>query len=197
MSVNTSITNALVVLVVIMLVAGLVMGLAFAGTDLFNPKTSTARANEIDRASEYQAQKDAIDLESYRQESDIRAAALEEQLRQEAEFRRQQQEQELAHQRELQALALKWFEIRQSVLLGVIAVTLLLAGGGLAFYLTSLGYRVLRQRHDPWQSAEWRESVRTLARSNEMLLRHLQLAGFQTGSPVVIGGNGHHREPVI
>lgn len=186
MTVNTSVTSAVVALVLVSIVVGAVLGLALGESDLLNPYTHKAQAEAMEETNKFQSQKAAIDLEFYQ-----------EQLRQEAEFHRQQQEQELAHQRELQALALKWFEIRQSVLLGAIAVALLLAGGGLAFYLTSLGYRVLRQRHDPWQSAEWRESVRTLARSNEMLLRHLQLAGFQTASPVVIGGNGHHREPAV
>ena len=128
MSVNTSITNALVLLVIVLLIFGAVTGLAFAGTDLFNPKTSAARANELNQATDSQAQMAAIARKAY-----------EEQLRQEAEFRQRQHEQELAHQRELQALALKWFEIRQGVLLGATVVAVLIGGGGVGVYLGLVG----------------------------------------------------------
>ncbi len=196
MSVNTSVTSALVGLVVVMLVAGLVMGLAFTGTDLLNPRTSEARANEMNQATEYQAQMDAIDLEHHQWELEAQAAAQEEQLHQETEFQGQRQEQELAHQRKRDALRLTLLQIREGVLLGAGVLALLSVGGGLTFYLVSLGRRAQRLQRDPWQSPEWRENMRRLAQANERLLRHLESSRRSPDKEVAGGGNGRHREPV-
>lgn len=132
-------------------------------------------------ASEYQAQKDAIDLEFYRL-----------QKQQEAELRQQQYEQELAHQRELQVLALKWYETRQGVLLTAAVAALLLTSAGLAFYLASLGYRNLRPQPDIRPSPELRKRMRDLARANELLQRQIEMDRWQPLDQPIIGGNGHH-----
>ncbi len=77
MSVINPVTYALVVLVIVALVAGLVVGMALAGTEILNPYTSQAKANEINQNTEYQAQVNSIDLENRRRELDERQKELE------------------------------------------------------------------------------------------------------------------------
>jgi len=85
-SVNTFMTSALVWLVIVVLVAGLVMGLAFAGTDLLNLPTAKAEAGDIERASRHQEQVDEINLKYYEQERQAQADERKEQYHQETEF---------------------------------------------------------------------------------------------------------------
>ncbi len=195
-SVNTFMTSALVWLVIVVLVAGLVMGLAFAGTDLLNLPTAKAEAGDIERASRHQEQVDEINLKYYEQERQAQADERKEQYHQETEFQGLEQEQKLIHQHEQQAVALFWLHVRQGVLLGVGSLVLLSVGGGLTFYLISLGRKTQRLQRDLWQSPEWRESMRCLAQANERLLRHLESSRRSPGKESASGGNGRHREPV-
>jgi hypothetical protein len=192
---NVSVTGALVKLVIVVIVVGLLMGLAFAGTDLLNLPTAKARASEMERASRNQERVDEINLEYYEQERQVQAGEREEQYRQETEFQRRKQERDLAHHQERHALELGLLQIRETVLLSVVTVVLLLAGGSLAFYLISLGRRATPAQRDPWRSPEWRDSIRLMARTNERLLRRLKLYQQPTGEAVTAGGDGRHREP--
>jgi hypothetical protein len=188
---NIFATNALVKLVIVVIVVGSLMGLAFAGTDLFNPHTSRAKANEMNQDTEYQYQRDAIDLEYYEQERAIQLALQRQQL----EFQRQRDRQQLAHQRERDARALAFMPIRDGIILGMGSLVLLAACGGLTFQFISLGRKPRHVQRDPWQSPEFRQSRRLLAQANEQWLRYLELSQQPSTEAVTIGGDGHHREP--
>jgi hypothetical protein len=114
MSVFNSISNALVALVVIVIVAGLALGLAFGQTDLVNFMRNGAEAEAQHIANQYQAAQNEIDLAQYRIERQI------------------QSEEALRVQRESNALRLErdaqWTDVATKILLGL--------GLGLSFALS-------------------------------------------------------------
>lgn len=190
MSVNTSITGAVVVLVVLMLIAGAVLGLALSDTDVFNPYNGRAEANRMNVEAEYEAQVQTADLEYYRTERAAQAAAVVEQYRQEVEFRRRQQEQELANQLDRQGLELALYKLGVTVLLAVGALALLVVGGGAAYYFVSLGRAAQHRRQDPWRSPEWRRAMRQVGQYNEIWQRYRRAGQSEGASATVGGGNG-------
>jgi hypothetical protein len=182
MSVNTSITGALVVLIIVVLAAGLIMGLAFAETDIFNPRTSKAEAHQIQQDTDYENKKRAIELEHYQRELEAQAT-----------FEEQQRQLDLEKQRKRQALDLAWGPIRQAVLLAVV----ISIGSGLTYYLVSIGHRARRAQADPWQSPIWRENMRRIAQLNEYLLRTVQSSRQPSATKADVAGNGREREPIL
>lgn len=190
MSVNTSITGAVVVLVVLMLIAGAVLGLALSGTDVFNPYIGRAEANIMSMEAEYEAQVRTADLEYYRAERSAQTAAVVEQYRQEVEFGRRQQEQELANQLNRQGLELALYKLGVTVLLAVGALALLAVGGGAAYYFVSLGRAAQHRRQDPWRSPEWRRAMRQVGQYNEMWQRYQRADQHAEASGAIRGGNG-------
>jgi hypothetical protein len=190
MSVNTSITGAAVVLVLVMLIAGSILGLALANADVMNPHTGRAQARQIEQETDIQVQRAAIDLEYYQRELEAEAQAREEQRRQEAEFRRQQQEQELAYRRERQRMELILLQMREVVLTTVLGLAILAVGGGIAFCLVALG-RERWMSPDGSAEREWRMMARRLAQANERLMRYQGLARQPSGN-----GDGRWREVV-
>jgi hypothetical protein len=167
--------NALVGLVIVLIFVGVLMGVAYAGIEWLNPMTGQARADEMERATAYQTQLDELELEQRRQA----LTAREEQLRQDAEFREQQHELELAHQRERAALDLKLAPIRAVVLWGAMGLALLVASGGLTYYLISLGQQRRSSNLALQEAAGLRKNMRTIANANEWLANHLEASQQQ------------------
>ncbi|MDW8069163.1 MAG: hypothetical protein RML46_09635 [Anaerolineae bacterium] len=180
MMVNQSVTGALVGLVLIALVAGFVMGTSFADADILNPYRSQAEAERIRQETAIQAQREAIDLQTYQQEQDLRLKALKQQLADERAYR-------LALQ-ETKIFILRAFGITAAITIGLAAFILSIA----------LAFRILAQARRLWiqSSAEGqalRERVRRLARENERLTRRLGLLEQET---TTVGGDNGHREEV-
>jgi len=202
MSVNTSVTGAFVVVVVILLTAGLLWGLFSADIDLLNPYTSRAEAYRMQQEADLEARRGEIDLETYRQEQEIRL-----------DFQRRQAEQDLAHQRELHQTELALLRMRETVLTALMGLAVLSAGGGGAFYLFSRGRRAWVEarppREEELQAAlrrlaqkeqkekELRAAIARLARENERLERRnealkqqLRLYTWMPAEDLTYDGNG-------
>jgi hypothetical protein len=132
MSVFNSISNALVALVVIVIVAGLALGLAFGQTDLVNFMRNGAEAEAQHIANQYQAAQNEIDLAQYRIERQIQSEEAGRAIRTETDAKIAQTEEALRVQRESNALRLErdaqWTDVATKILLGL--------GLGLSFALS-------------------------------------------------------------
>jgi ABC-type transport system involved in cytochrome bd biosynthesis fused ATPase/permease subunit len=164
MSVNTSITNAVIGLVLVTILIGAFLGVLLGGTELLNPYSSRATAQQMEMETAIQAQRENVDLEIYEQEqADLLA------------FRQAQRELELAHQAEKQALDLKMTRIRGTAFTIAGCVAMVLVGGGFAFYLIS----AVRRNRDSVDKQEEIDRLRNellrLARANEQLSRRQSL----------------------
>jgi hypothetical protein len=170
-----------IALVITLLIAGIIVGLALSQVDLLNYFTSQAEANRMNLETQHQAQRWEIDLEYYRRERAAQAAARQEQYRQDIE-----------HNRERHALEMTLVTVREVALLTAGLLVLLTVGGGLAYYVVSLGRAARSRKADPWQDASLRAYARRLAQANERLERRLELS--QETVPEEPGSNGRGRE---
>ena len=171
--------------IVVLTGLGVALGGVLGGTDLVNPETNHVKALLMQQEAALQAERAAADLEIHKQEQ---AARL--------EFQEQQQSQELAYQKDRQQIALAVFQVRETVLTGVLSLVLALVGGGLTFYLVSIGRRAWSRTDSGARLQEWQALARRLARDNERLLRHFEL-GQQATETIVRGGDGHRQEKVV
>jgi hypothetical protein len=132
MSVFNSISNALVALVVIVIVAGLALGLAFGQTDLVNFMRNGAKAEAQHIANQYQAAQNEIDLAQYKIERQIQSEEAGRATRAETDAKIAQMEEAMRVQRESNALRLErdaqWTDVATKILLGL--------GLGLSFALS-------------------------------------------------------------
>lgn len=180
MTIHNSITGALVLLVIVMVAIGLLAGLALSDSDLINPYRNQAEAERIRQEAAIQAQREAIDLQTYQREQELRLLALEQQQADERAYRQSWQETKLALLR----------TAGTTVIITVNLALLILA--------IALAFRLIAQARHTWMqsSAEvqsMREQVRRLARENERLTRRLNL--LEQEMALTEGGNGHHKEP--
>lgn len=167
MMVNNSVTGALVLLILAVVVIGLVAGLALSNSDLVNPYRNQAEAERMRQEVAIQAQRKAIDLQTYQREQELRLQALE-----------QQQADEQAYRQARQKTGLALLQIGGLVIIGAVGVAIVMIGGAAAF-------STIRLRPARAGEEELRVLVRRLARENERLHRELLLFG---------NGNGR-REP--
>jgi hypothetical protein len=132
MSVNNSISNALVALVVIVIVVGLALGLTFSQTDLVNFMRNGAEAEAQHIANQYQAAQNEIDLTQYKIERQIQSEEAIRATRAETDAKIAQTEEALRVQRESNTLRLE----RDAQLTDVVTKILLGLGLGLSFALS-------------------------------------------------------------
>jgi len=182
MIVNNSVTGALVLLVITTLVIGLVAGLAISNSDLVNPYRNQAEAERIRQEAALQAQREAIDLQTYQREQELRLQALEQQQADERAYRQSQQE-------------IRLFLLRMAGTTIVVTVDL-----ALLILSIAAAFRIIAQARRVWvQSSaevqELRAQMRNLARENERLTR--QLNALQQETALTEGGNGRHEGRLI
>lgn len=79
--------GALVFLVLLLVVIGLVAGLALSNSDLINPYRNRAEAERIRQEAAIQAQREAIDIQTYQREQELHLQALEQQQADERAYR--------------------------------------------------------------------------------------------------------------
>jgi len=182
MMVNNSVTGALVLLVLAMVVIGLVVGLALSNSDLVNPYRSQAEAERIRQEAALQSQRETIDLQAYQREQELRLRALEQQQADERAYRQARQETQLFLMR-----------MAGTTIVAILDLALLILFIAVAFRIIAQARRVWTQSSAEVQ--ELRAQMRRLARENERLTR--QLNALQQEMALTEGGNGRHEERPI
>lgn len=182
MMVNNSVTGALVLLILIILVIGLVAGLALSHSDLVNPYRNQAEAERMRQEAATQAQREAIDLQTYQREQELRLQALEQQQADEQAYRQAWQETKLSF-------------LRTAGTTVVIAIDL-----ALLILAIAAAVRIIAQARRVWTQSsaevqELRKQMRHLARENERLTRRLNL--LEQEMALAEGGNGHRKESAV
>ncbi len=182
MMVNNSVTGALVLLILTILVIGLVAGLALSNSDLLNPYRNQAEAERMRQEAATQAQREAIDLQTYQREQELHLQALE-----------QQQADERAYWQARQETQLSLMRLAGTTIMATIDLALLILAIAVAF-------RIIAQARHVWtqSSAEvqdLRARMRRLAQENERLTRRLNL--LEREMALTDGGNGHRKESAV
>lgn len=139
-------------LVIVLLVAGLVVGLSFAGIDLLNPWTSNARAERI--ASETDHQNQLYKLEEQRKQAEYEAYVRQQEILAEQQIQRAAAD--LAYQQQMNA-----FKIQMTAAfaeLGKIALMLVSALAALGLTSLPFGFAVRLARSVPARPAARAES---------------------------------------
>ncbi len=179
MMINNSVTGALVLLILTILVIGLVAGLALSDSDLVNPYRNQAEAERMRQEAAIQAQREAVDLQTYQREQELRLQALEQQQADERAYRQAWQETKLSF-------------LRTAGTTVVIAIDL-----ALLVLAIAVAFRIIAQARHVWTQSsaevqELRAQRRHLARENERLTRRLSL--LEQEMTLTEGGNGHRKE---
>jgi hypothetical protein len=181
------VTSAAVMIVVVLLVAGSLLGMSLGETEVLNPFSAKGQLEDTQRQIQRQAQLDEIDIRYYKQERAKQAEVQKALYDQEIEFQRKQKQQALVEQGERHELQMKL----STMLAVVAALAALLVGVGLTFYLLMRGKQAQVQPQpvlsDPWASPEFRKQMRDLARVNECLSRQVREA-----ERAKTDGDGHH-----
>lgn len=179
------------------MVAGLLMGLAFAGTDLFNPKTAAAAANRIDVDTQHQQAMYQLDeqLAAAKTEADIKEIERQQALL-DAQYQHNIQvlNQDLAHQ----DLAFRTWMTVLTILAGAFALTFLL---GTTIWVGSKAWVHVqsnppeevpmakhippveqgipnlpdRESYNPWTDPNYRRRMKTAAKNQERKEREEQM----------------------
>ncbi len=168
--------------ILVLVVVGLVTGLALSNSDLINPYRNQAEAERIRQEAAIQARRDAIDLQTYQREQELRLQALE-----------QQQADERAYRQARQAVELFLLRIAGTALVMTAGLALLILAIALAFRLIAQARHIWAQSSAEVQTL--REQVVRLARENERLTRRLNL--LEQEMALTEGGNGHRKESSI
>lgn len=188
MSVFNSVGTPLVVLMVILIVAGSIFGMAVSGADIFNPAASAAEANRINVETNHQQ---AI-FEQEQRLSEVQTSAQIEAIQREQEIAQQKAELALTYEQKVNEAKLAGYESFVSIrniLLWVIGAVASI-GSLLAIGLTLVPKAILTLRtsvsntvetgskneanNDPWKSKEFRKQMIQQARATEMVMRLAQ-----------------------
>ncbi len=188
MSVFNSVGTPLVVLMVILIVAGSIFGMAVSGADIFNPAASAAEANRINVETDHQQ---AI-FEQEQRLSEVQTTAQIESIQREQEIAQQKAELALTYEQKVNEAKLAGYESFVSIrniLLWVIGAVASI-GSLLAIGLTLVPKAILTLRtsvsntvetgskneanNDPWKSKEFRKQMIQQARATEMVMRLAQ-----------------------
>lgn len=148
-------------LVIVVAIIGILLGLTLSGTELFNPQRSQVEAKVMEQKAFIEAQRESIDLETYRKEQEIRLEML-----------KRQKEEELAYQRNLHQLLLALLQTSGIIVAAGIALSIVAVGIGKAVSLIATSLAAHRAYQARIQ--ELRTTVRRLARANEALERELE-----------------------
>lgn len=188
MSVFNSVGTPLVVLMVILIVAGSIFGMAVSGADIFNPAQSAAEANRINVETNHQQ---AI-FEQEQRLSEVQTSAQIEAIQREQEIAQQKAELALTYEQKVNEAKLAGYESFVSIrniLLWVIgavasigsllAIGLTLAPKAILTLRTSVSNTVEtgsknEANNDPWKSKEFRKQMIQQARATEMVMRLAQ-----------------------
>jgi NAD(P)-dependent dehydrogenase (short-subunit alcohol dehydrogenase family) len=182
--INTSVSKALVGLVVVALIAGAILGIGYADTELFNRAGATAEAQARAWEAEIEVSRDRIDLQYYELERGIESEERIKQLRQETASQYALQVQAQEHQQQRHELQMRLLPI----LYGAAGIGILFVGIGLVRYLSALA-RGIPPAADPKEVTDLRERLRNAAKENERLKRQVALQDQkQQGT---IDGNGY------
>jgi hypothetical protein len=183
MLVDRNPNSGLVGVIVVLVVTGMVLGLALSTTDLMNPNQSVAEARAKDAETQVAAQKADIDLAYYR----AARAADQEKLWLEVEARKRELEQNL-----------RLAELTRYVLLGSGGLSMVVVSSGLAAFLVLYGRGrwtlAKSQKASPaenWQDPHWRAEQIYLAREQERERRQATLAQ-KTTTKTRGSGNGQY-----
>lgn len=188
MSVFNSVGTPLVILMVILIVAGSIFGMAVSGADIFNPAASAAEANRINVETNHQQ---AI-FEQEQRLSEVQTSAQIEAIQREQEIAQQKAELALTYEQKVNEAKLAGYESFVSIrniLLWVIGAVASI-GSLLAIGLTLVPKAILTLRtsvsntvetgskneanNDPWKSKEFRKQMIQQARATEMVMRLAQ-----------------------
>ncbi|MDL1944335.1 hypothetical protein FBQ99_18530 [Chloroflexi bacterium CFX2] len=178
------------------LIAGALMGLAFAGTDLFNPRTSAAEANRMNIDAQHQQAMYLLDeqLAAAKTEAEIKEIQRQQALL-DAQYQHDIQalSQDLAHQ----DLAFRTWMMVLTILASAIALTLFLGttiwvGSRAWAYVQSIQPKEVpmaknvppveqwipnlaeREPYDPWTDQNYRRRMKTAAKDQERKEREEQ-----------------------
>ncbi len=185
------------VVLIVALLAGM-GGAALAGTDLLNFNTSSAAARAQDVETQYRAQKQAIDLEGYRELVAAQTEAEKEVIRLEVGARKRELEAAYEHQlrQAEQDLALERQTRRAELIALILAV--LIVGSGLSYYLVQQGRSRLLEAQarveataDPWRDPSYRADRIRYARLQALAEGKAAAAEPEPAAPTARRGNGH------
>jgi hypothetical protein len=200
---------------VVLLIAGLLIGVSASGTDLLNPHTSAAEANRVNAETAHQQ---AL----YQLQERLATTQTEAEIR---EIRRQQEFLEARHSHDVQALSQDlvhqdlefrtWMTVLVMIF-GALTVTLFLStviwvtsramvyirsipqkGESMTKYIPPIEQRIPnlpeRQPYDPWNSPAHRRSKRTAARQAEREAIAARMMSFR--DPGQIGTEEYNSSP--
>lgn len=176
MTLTSSVTNALVVLIVVIVVFGVILGFAVSQNDLLNPKTSAASQRRIDEDTRHLTQ--VHHLEEQKQAK--------------------QDELEIEYNRQKAQLSLRLLPLRESAFAVAGAFGLLVVTSGTAILLVGLGYRWsgIAKSRDVWSSRAYRDARIQMARANERHLRQAVVPALVARDQSVSGDDGHRQKPI-
>lgn len=182
MMVNNSITGAVALLIVVTFAIGLFAGLAFSDSEVINPSRNRAEAERIRQEAAIQAQREAIDLQTYQRKQELRLQALEQQQADERAYRQ------------------AWQETKLSFLHTAGTTVVITVGLALLILAIALALRFIAHARHVWiqssaQVQAMREQMCRLARENERLTRRLNL--LEREMALTEGGNGHRKESAV
>jgi len=185
MIVNTPITRASVVLVIALIAVGLVLGADLGDSELLNPRSS-----EIEQAwseEDIRHQEALNRLNEQQRMTEIELAQEHQRTKYAAELEAQE------NQAKLQAT---FWVIRQSILtLALVASILALGvGGAVALGRFSQRWLLTRQQSVDVLKSPVYQALKGIARTNEILMRRLELLAQPSPHPITYGGNGPHSE---
>ena len=188
MSVFNSVGTPLVVLMVVLIIAGSIFGMAVSGADIFNPAQSAAEANRINVETDHQQ---AI-FEQEQHLAEVQTNAQIEAIQREQEIAKQKAELALTYEQKVNEAKLAGYEsfvsLRNILIwaLGIVASI----GSLLVLGLTLVPKAILMLRtpvsatvntgtknepnNDPWKSKEFRKQMVQQARTTEMVMRLAQ-----------------------
>ncbi len=189
MSVFNSVGSPLVVLMVILLVAGSIFGIAVSGADFFNPATSNAEADRIAAETSHQQ---AI-FEQTERLTNVQTDAQIEALQREQEIAKQEAQLSLSYEQQLNEKKLTAYESFMQILntllwgLGIAISTAIILATGLILGPKALIALRVNNTHpqapaktniqtspfpvDLWKSEEFRKRMVKNARENESVMR--------------------------
>ena len=204
MVMNSAPLSGLIGIVLVVVLIGIIAGLAISGSDLLNYNTNAAAARAQDQKTQEQSQRAAVDLQYYKAIQAARTESEKEILRLELEARQHELEQNLALQRERAEQDLELARLTRYVVLAVGPLATLIVCIGLTAFLIQYGRSLLvlaqneAARAALWHAPAWRAEQIRLAREREGAERETALAQ-QTARRPATGGNGRHppkSEPV-
>jgi hypothetical protein len=176
---NNSPFAGLAKVILVLVFIGVLVGLAFSGTDLTNFITNTARAQGITRQNEVQAAKDIIDIQNYRTIQDATTQAQKDKILADRVTYQESLNQGLQLQARKAALEL---ETARLVSYFLIAVGVFIAFC-IGIFMIQFGFsrlivaRAQAEKISSWQDHIQRKEQIRIARQRELMIRADRIRG--------------------